>query len=56
MKKNEAPDIIGVIKQALNTGKFEYTSNKSIRIYLLGYENKIPKPIRMVEVEWKEIE
>lgn len=56
MSKNKAPDIIKIIKQALDTGKFDYTSNKSIRIYLLEYENKIPKPIRMIEVEWKEIE
>lgn len=53
---NQAPDIIKIIKQALDSGKFEYTSNKSIQIYLLEYEAKIPKPIRMIEVSWKEIE
>lgn len=54
---HQAPEIVKLIKQALDTGKFEYTSNKSIQIYLLEFEEKISKPtIRMIEVSWREIE
>lgn len=47
-------EIQQAIKRALITGKFEYTSSKSIRIILLSDEPD--KPDRTIEVEWKVIE